>query len=247
MVLRHFLILGFTIAIICRLDAQVNQNDVVYLNNGTFLRGTVSELIPGKSLKICFAGHDTLVIQMSDVKEIRKEAIPEQHGFEEGVKAWGYTNITEFSMGLGFSEGLNRNRESPDRQFSMSISTLNGFTVTPYIQIGLGTGLELWKARGFIPIYIDLRANILKYVDSPFLYVNVGYAPGWVKGETGMGLGGALAGLGAGARFRTSKVALVISVGYRFQQTRLWEVVSQVRSKATLDANFFIIRAGVFF
>ncbi len=129
----------------------------------------------------------------------------------------------------------------------MMATTMNGFTISPYIQLGIGTGLELWKTRGFIPVYLDLRANILKYMSSPFFYVNVGYAPGWVKGETGMGLGGAMAGIGAGAKFKTSKVVLVLAVGYRFQQTRVWEVVNLVRSKGTLDANFFVIRAGVFF
>jgi hypothetical protein len=229
------------------LPAQGTQHDVVYLNNGTFLRGTISELIPGKSLKMYFMGHDTLEIQMSDVKKISKENIPERAGDESGVKSRGFTNITEFVVGLGYSEGLGRNQASVQKQFSMMATTMNGFTISPYIQLGIGTGLELWKTRGFIPVYLDLRANILKYMSSPFFYVNVGYAPGWVKGETGMGLGGAMAGIGAGAKFKTSKVVLVLAVGYRFQQTRVWEVVNLVRSKGTLDANFFVIRAGVFF
>ena len=247
MSLRHLLFFFLLTVMVSRLNAQEAKNDVVYLNNGTFLRGTISELIPGKSLKIYFNGHDTLEIPMREVKEIKKEKVPEKSGFEDGVKASGYTNITEFSVGLGYSEGINAKLESAQKQFSISMVTMNGLTISPYIQLGLGTGLELWRNRGFIPIYFDLRANVLRHKGTPFFYANVGYAPGWMKGETGMGLGGAMAGLGAGARFSTGKLALVVSFGYRFQQTRLWQVVNQVRSKATLDANFFAIKAGVFF
>jgi hypothetical protein len=247
MSIRQLTILILFIVFVFRLSAQETKSDVVYLNNGTFLRGTISELVPGKSLKIYFNGHDTLEIPMSEVKEIKKEKVPEKSGYEDGVKSSGYTNITEFSVGLGYSEGINAKLEPAQKQFSISMITMNGFTISPYIQLGLGTGLELWKNRGFIPIYFDLRANILRHTGTPFFYANVGYAPGWMKGETGMGLGGAMAGLGAGARFSTGKVALVVSFGYRFQQTRQWQVVNQVRSKATLDANFFAIKAGVFF
>jgi len=230
-----------------RLQAQHNLRDVVYLNNGTFLKGTISEIIPGKSLKIYFQGNDTLEIMMSEVKEVKKEVVPEKSIYENGTKSWGYTNITEFGVGLGYSETLSRVDSLAQKQFSLIMTTMNGFSITPYIQLGLGTGVELWKGRGFIPIYFDLRANILRYTGTPFFYANVGYAPGWVKGETGIGLGGAMAGLGAGARFPTGKVTMVVSIGYRFQQTRVWEVRNHVRSKATLDANFFVFKAGLFF
>ena len=99
---RHLVIIVLILVFAPGLNAQEAKNDVVYLNNGTFLRGTISELIPGKSLKIYFNGHDTLEIPMSDVKEIKKEVAPEKPGYDGGVKASGYTNITEFPKSTSF-------------------------------------------------------------------------------------------------------------------------------------------------
>jgi hypothetical protein len=248
LIIRCHLLLLFTIALLFQLNAQEKQDDVVYLKNGTFLRGIIVGEITGNSLKIKLGSRDTLEVPMNDVKEIKKEPVPEPDGYEDGVKAWGYTNITELTFGSGYSEGVNRKVDPNQDQVSVQISTMNGFTLTQYIQLGIGVGLDFWKNRGFLPIYLDLRANLFKSVASPFLYINVGYAPGWMKNEPGMGLGGALAAIGAGAKFNIGgRLAMVCSIGYRFQQIRLWQFVNQVKSKATLDANFFTIRAGVLF
>ena len=51
---KYVLVIGFILAVQFS-TAQVMQDDVVYLNNGTFLRGRIVELVPGKSLKLSLA------------------------------------------------------------------------------------------------------------------------------------------------------------------------------------------------
>jgi len=250
MSIRHLLIIAFTLAYTLQLHSQDKLDDVVYLNNGTFLRGKITLLIPGKSLKICLGDKDTLEIQMNDIKVIKKEKSPEKinPNYEDGLKTWGYTNITEITLGSGLLEGLDRYRDSPRRQFSVMLSTFNGVTITPYIQLGVGVGLEIWSSRGFIPVYLDFRSNILKRENTPFFYVNAGYSPGWINGEKGIGFGGAFAGIGAGVRIKIhGRKLMVFSLGYRFQQTRQWQVMNGVQTKATLDAHFVSLKVGFVF
>jgi len=73
--MRIFLILLLTLFLGSQLYSQKSQDDVVYLNNGTYFRGKIVELIPGVSLRISFPGKDTLDIQMKDVKYYNKPGL----------------------------------------------------------------------------------------------------------------------------------------------------------------------------
>jgi hypothetical protein len=151
-------------------------------------------------------------------------------------------------VGYGVQEGIQRYNDPVKYQYALMLSVFNGVTITPYIQLGLGAGLDIWKYRIFLPVYLDLRANLLKRANTPFFEVLVGYALGWMNGQEGAGLGGAITGIGAGGRFKISeKQSMVVSLGYRFQQSRLWQEVAGVKSKATIDAYFINLRMGIFF
>jgi len=57
--------------------AQTNYQDVVYLKNGSIVRGIITEQIPNESLKIETADGNAFIFQMSDVEKITKEKIAE--------------------------------------------------------------------------------------------------------------------------------------------------------------------------
>ena len=250
MSIRNFLIVVFTLLLSSHLSAQNSQDDVVYLNNGTFLRGKIVKLVTGKSLRLAFNNKDTLEIPLSDVKLIRKENAPvvTNDNYKNSVRAWEYTCIAELNFGLGLLEGLDRYKDTARSQYSVLLSVVNGYTITPYIQLGIGTGLEFWMTRVFLPIYMDFRTNIYKSDNSPFMYLNIGYSLGWMQGNAGGGLGGAKVGIGAGAKFRIiKKQVMVLSLGYNLQQTRQWQVNNKVETKATRDAHFAIFKVGVIF
>jgi hypothetical protein len=53
--------------------AQEQMQDVVYLKNGSMIRGTIIEQIPNKSIKIQTADGSVFVYQLNDVARITKE------------------------------------------------------------------------------------------------------------------------------------------------------------------------------
>jgi hypothetical protein len=228
--------------------SQDSREDVVYMNNGSFLRGKIVQMEPGKMLKLLVDNKDTIEIPVSEVKLVREENAITGTGniYENGFRSWGYSCIMELNLGIGLLEGLDRYKDTAYTQYSLLISASNGFELSPYIYLGIGVGLEVWRSRLFLPLYLDFRSNLLKTDNSPFLYVNAGYALGGIVGQRGAGLGGAMAGLGGGAKFRFSKrLVMVVSLGYRFQQTGEWLEYHNVRSKATRDGHFITLKTGL--
>lgn len=55
---------------------QVTQRDVVYLKNGSVIKGAVLEQIPDKTVKIQTSDGSIFVFQMSEVERITKEGVP---------------------------------------------------------------------------------------------------------------------------------------------------------------------------
>jgi hypothetical protein len=56
--------------------AQITQRDVVYLKNGSVIKGAVLEQIPDKTVKIQTSDGSIFVFQMSEVERITKEGAP---------------------------------------------------------------------------------------------------------------------------------------------------------------------------
>lgn len=59
------------------LFGQSNYQDVVYLKNGSIIRGVIIEQVPNKSIKIETADRSVFVYQMNEIEKITKETPPE--------------------------------------------------------------------------------------------------------------------------------------------------------------------------
>lgn len=55
--------------------AQGELQDVVYLKNGSIIRGTIVEQIPNKTIKILTADNSQFVVQMDEIEKITKEPV----------------------------------------------------------------------------------------------------------------------------------------------------------------------------
>ena len=95
MSLKHcVLIIGCVIAmgLFAEAEAQQFAEDVVYLKNGSVVRGIIVEQIPNETLKIRTQGGSEFVFEMSDVLKITKELpvveppMPDQPLPSRGIK-----------------------------------------------------------------------------------------------------------------------------------------------------------------
>ncbi len=73
-------VLCLTVLAVSSTSAQQFRIDVVYLNDGSIIKGIIVEQIPGVSLKIKTADGSVFAINMSDVVKTGKELPKQQSG-----------------------------------------------------------------------------------------------------------------------------------------------------------------------
>lgn len=165
-------------AVVCSVFyvAAQQYQDVVYLKNGSVVRGIILEQIPGKSLKIQTAGGSQFVYQMAEVEKMTKEAVnatPNQSTSNVKVVAkapktkkvvdWkpkykGEVNVGYAITGEKFkfedswedSEGDYGNEILGKYTTVLSrplFETIHGVEIGPYFFIGAGVGLQYYCGK----------------------------------------------------------------------------------------------------
>ncbi len=152
-----------------------NLQEVVYLKNGSVVRGVIIEQIPGSSLKIQTADGSIFAYKMEEVEKISKEAPQGSSGYAnfggrtdgKGLKA-GYRGFVDlgYSIGVGdFGEGR------------AEFATSHGYQFNPYIYAGLGAGVHYYHESEMveIPVFAHVRSEFLNNAISPFFDFKIGY------------------------------------------------------------------------
>jgi len=187
--------------------------DVLYLKDGSIIRGQVLEQTPDKSVKIQAYDGSIFVYNMDQVEKIVKETISnrskvpvrDRNGNKKDNKSSlrGYKGFVD----VGYSAGVGDWGE--DR---FEVSTAHGYQFNNFFFIGGGAGLHYYTDSEYfgVPIFANFRANFTKTKIAPFGDVKVGYSIGDFNGTYGS--------LAIGVRFTLkAKKALHLSLGYSNQ------------------------------
>ena len=184
-----------------------SKEDVLYLSNGSILKGKVIENISGDKITIKIVGNNIIVVPDSLIKMLLlNQAIPAK----ERVNMASPVEMTSIANFYGGSQNSGGFTFITAYRFPFRLST------------GVGMGIE-WFEHQQIPFIADIKYCFLKGWWSPYIYAQCGYAvPLSQEGEDEWteNHGGTLAGTGIGMRFNFARRnALVFSLGYRYQKT----------------------------
>jgi hypothetical protein len=190
-----------------------SKEDVVYLNNGSILRGKVIENISGVRTSIEIIGRNTIVVPDSAVKMIlMDQVIPSKDRTNQA-------SPVEMAASVSFFGGSKN---------SAGCSFITSYRFPSRISVGVGIGNE-WFDHQQIPFIAEYKYSFLKGSWSPYVYAQTGYAiplskksgdNSWYNQYTDY-YGGVLLGVGGGMRFDfTHHNALIFSIGYRYQKSR---------------------------
>lgn len=195
---------------------QGNYQDVVYLKNGSIIRGIIIEQVPNKSIKIETVDRNVFVYQMDEIEKLTKEIIQGKIGGSlrnSGLKT-GYKGIVEFGYEGGIGNyGMDR----------MKLNIINGYQINPYFSLGLGTGLKYYfdEEAILIPLFADFRANFMNNKVSPYLSLGLGYTFVAINNFSGLGF---LLNPNLGVSFKVSdKSAMNIGMGYEMQSMQIYD------------------------
>ena len=155
------------------------QQEVVYLKNGSIVRGVIIEQIPNASLKIQTADGSIFAYKMEEVEKITKEAVQNRRyatrrssapgmQFNGGGRMAGYRGFVD----LGYTIGTGDFGE--DR---VEFATSHGYQFNPYLYVGLGAGAHYYFDSEMVevPIFAHVRSEFLNNSISPFFDFKIGY------------------------------------------------------------------------
>ena len=143
------------------LSAQKRNRDVVYLKNGSILRGTIVLLEPGRLIKLKTADNNIWVFDQDKIDSIVR---PEKIRIPQGK---GYFNLTEMGVLVGNSTNY---KNAPFTLMNISSWKFeNGFST------GIGVGVEFFNET-YLPVVADFRYFIRKAGAIPFVSLQGGYS-----------------------------------------------------------------------
>lgn len=182
--------------------AQRGLEEVVYLKNGSVIRGVIVEQIPGKTLKIETKDGSSFIYRMQEIEKITKEpgrgrrfgSNMSQNIFEPApTRRSGKTALIQLS-GIGYLE----NSSYQDALF-FEVNFVYGYRFNPYWFVGGGIGMEhsignyydsqfYWSESSYyphenndtyynlgIPLFASVKTNLTATRVSPFFQVDLGY------------------------------------------------------------------------
>jgi hypothetical protein len=208
MISRFFIIVIFFFWSANSVYAQSNMEDVVYLKNGGVTRGTILEIIPGKTIKIETKDRNIFVYDFSEIEKIVKEQVQSAIQPAQPANPVGTTTYTPSTTPIEVKESEykkkgfhNITKLGPLGFQSYSVNMINGYQFNPYLLLGVGVGLDAYKGMGnydilgsgnnsstlandyFLPIYVDFRYHVKGESRATFFtFFDMGYSA-YLKGD----------------------------------------------------------------
>ena len=161
---RLILLFLFFAAASLSMDAQ-QYEDVIYLKNGSVIRGIIMEQVPNESMEIHTSDGSVFICEIADILKIAKEEVFSRRHAKSFNKPKGYFGLVEMTAPTVVA--------GADFGFTM----VNGYRVVPQFAVGVGVGLKACFYDGglFMPVYLHLRSDFLNRPVSPYFALDLGY------------------------------------------------------------------------
>jgi hypothetical protein len=219
--------------------AQKQNDDVLYLKNGSVYRGKIIEKNE-QIIKLETYEKNIFAVQVSDIQEIKQEQSLKKPVAQYKEKGFvHYTELGPLAMSNRASNGVTTS--------AFSFQTTNGYKFNQYLFTGLGVGADLYAVQTFVPIVLSVRGDFTnRGTKIPFYFVEGGYSinatSNDVDGIKYKGGNTFAVGLGLKILFQEN-TGFVIGAGYRFQRSELVE-----KTKTTIeDFDRLTLRIGFSF
>lgn len=218
--MKNLLILS---VLLMSLTSFGQMNSLVYLKNGNQIKG---EILKNDATGVQIRTRD------GSVWNYTIDEVASTEKFTPTVSGKGFYNRSSIGVMGG-------------DQVSPSLQVVNGYAFNPHWEAGFGIGLESFYWRGYMPLFLEGRYNLLKSRISPFVSMNAGYVmplSNFVSNKGGF-TAGAQVGI---THFITNHIGISTSAGYRFaylQTNNMWwddfQTIQQI--------NRFEVRLGLIF
>jgi hypothetical protein len=222
-------------------NAQSTE-DVIYLKNGSVLRGRIVEHIQDSIVKIMVTGGTIWALPVSDVASFSHENSFKEHQRLLNKKT-GFNMI--LNTGLFFLE-------SGTKSSYFHVSMINSWSIWPNFSVGFGGSIDR-DVRTYCPLYLDTRYYFNRKYFAPFITVSCGKALPWDK-EVSLdwrqmkNYGGLYFSTGIGIEFpQNENLSILLGLEYKFQRSTLKSLPENDYYELIEDNNRIGVKFGVLF
>ena len=208
--------------------AQGNSRDVVYLKNGSIIKGTIVEIIPGATIKIKTSDGSIFIYPMEEVLRTEKEESSERprrnaderkpEPSERVPSEYDHTGyFMIFRVGPRINNIINNT-------IDLNVGFINGIQMNEVVSLGVGIETTNYffssdqaTSIRMTPVFVDARFYVPKKRVRPMFSFQFGYAMGgkvqpsthqnnnWSDFYPATEKGGVFMALGAGMRIHANK------------------------------------------
>lgn len=179
--MKRKIILAFAFVAVATLSYGQSLQDVVYLKNGSVIRGIIVEQVPNQSLKIQTKDKNIFVFNFTDIEKITKEGEEKKHrnvpetestdpNLNNGLKAGVYIEPTIIVAPV-------ITKSDNDKKYVLTHAQITAnCQLNPFIALGIGAGVRSYSFDDtYIPLYGQFRVNFKNKPVSPYLETALGY------------------------------------------------------------------------
>ena len=189
------------------------MQEVVYLKNGSIIKGSIIEQIPNESLKIQTADGSIFFYKVAEIEKITKEVPPRKNTQSQRNFQYKEYDIAGYRGFVDLGYTIKTGNYGENR---LELTSSHGHQFNPHFFLGMGSGFHYYTDADalILPLFIDMRGTILQGMVSPFFGVKTGYS----FNTSDKFKGGIYLAPAFGVRFMVAeKTALNLSIGYTAQ------------------------------
>jgi len=223
--------------------SQSDYQDVIYLKDGSIIRGIIIEQVPNKTVKLKTSAVNIFVYKIEDIEKMTKEE-------NQNVKTTNTTktnNNNADQMDIGYSGRVELGYGFGTGDFgtdNVKFNFINGYRINNYFSLGLGFGARYYPDREalLVPVFLDVRSRFLTGKISPYFALGLGYTINATDDFSGVG---ALINPQIGVSILTSSSAdFTVGLGYDIQKVKDFEYTYSGR---TVSLNAISLNIGISF
>lgn len=197
-------------------DAQKKiTEDVVYLKNGSIIRGKITENKPGEFIRIKTVDRSEWVFRHDEIEKTGTEELTIQQDFftnDKGIYCVIYS-------GMVLRNGRNFN------SINITNNVAAGYKFHRLIGVGGSAGIDLIEDIIFFPVALEIRGNFFNKAVTPYYAAQAGYSfPANLSDFNQNELsGGMVFNPSLGLQFSLSKdVAILLDAGIKIQKYHIY-------------------------
>lgn len=203
----------------------VEITEIIYLKNGSILKGQVTEWVPNKSLTVLLGDSSIFVCDIDNIERVKRN--PQLAHVADSKKSTtknqnlirdtrGYES--HLSLGYGLASG----------KYGLDVLCFNfvfGKNLNAHHFVGMGTGLRYFSNENtemtMVPILVDYRYKFLNQPMSPYIRLSSGYS---VNVSNGLDNSGFIVDPRIGLEFPVGTTQISLDMGYQTQQMAFYVI-----------------------